>query len=113
MTRTRLVFFLILIAAFTASAFFNPARDAHIPFLAEGQDLVRANAAQSLGLVGDRSSVPALVHALDDPFAKVRSLSAHAIAKIAPDDASAKTALASAGGWKSRSRPRPATSSWR
>ena len=29
---------------FTASAFFNPARDAHIPCLAEGEDLVRANA---------------------------------------------------------------------
>ena len=29
---------------FTASAFFNPARDATIPFLARGGDLVRANA---------------------------------------------------------------------
>jgi HEAT repeat protein len=57
-------------------------------------DLVRANAAMSLGELGDRSSLPVLFRSLDDPFYKVRCLSAHAIARIAPGDADAKAAVA-------------------
>jgi len=62
--------------------------------LAAESDLVRANAAQSLGVVGDRSSLPVLVRSLDDKTPRIRSLSAHAIAAIAPRDASAVAALA-------------------
>lgn len=49
-------------------------------------DLVRANAAFVLGNLGDRSSVPAMIEALEDPYFKVRGLSAHGLAKIAPGD---------------------------
>jgi HEAT repeat protein len=57
-------------------------------------DSVRANAARALELTGDRSSLPALIRALDDPFFKVRSLSAHAIAAVANGDEAGKAALA-------------------
>jgi HEAT repeat protein len=49
-------------------------------------DLVRANAALILRGLSDASSVPALLRALDDPYYKVRSLAAHALATVAPDD---------------------------
>lgn len=54
---------------------------------------VRANAALVLGELADRSSVPALVRALDDPYYKVRSLSAHALARVAGDDPEVREAL--------------------
>jgi HEAT repeat protein len=57
-------------------------------------ELVRANAAGALGEIGDRSSVPTLMRSLDDPYYKVRCLAAHSIAKLAPDDAAARAALA-------------------
>jgi HEAT repeat protein len=57
-------------------------------------DSVRANAARALELAGDRSSLPALIRSLDDPFFKVRSLSAHAIAAVANGDAAGKAAIA-------------------
>ncbi len=56
-------------------------------------DDVRANAAIVLGDLGDRSSVPALIVALDDPYFKVRSLSAHSLSKMAPDHAGAMLAI--------------------
>ena len=46
-------------------------------------DIVRANAAMVLGKVGDASSLPVLLMALEDPFYKVRSLVAHAIIRHA------------------------------
>jgi HEAT repeat protein len=57
-------------------------------------DMVRANAAVALGEIGDRSSLPVLFRSLDDPYYKVRCLSGHAIARIAPGDEEAKTAVA-------------------
>lgn len=69
-----------------------------IPFIERAleteSDLLRATAADALREMGDRSSVPALLKALDDPYFKVRSLSAHALAKIAPSDADVRRALA-------------------
>ena len=50
-------------------------------------DRVRANAARVLGLLGDRSSVPVLCDSLGDSYFKVRSLAAHSLADLAPDDA--------------------------
>lgn len=56
-------------------------------------DVVRANSAQVLGLLGDVSSVPTLIEGLDDPYHKVRSLSAHSLMAIAPDDPEVAGAL--------------------
>lgn len=56
-------------------------------------DHVRAHAALTLGRLADRSSVPALLRGLDDPYYKVRSLSAHALSTVAPDDAAAGAAI--------------------
>jgi HEAT repeat protein len=56
-------------------------------------DRVRANAAQVLGRLGDRSSVPALIRALDDPFFKVRSLAAHSLGTLARSDPEVNAAL--------------------
>ncbi len=42
-------------------------------------DVVRSNAAMVLGQIGDSSSLPVMLVALEDPFYKVRSLIAHAI----------------------------------
>lgn len=56
-------------------------------------DLVRANAAMTLRQLGDRSSVPALLRALEDPYFKVRSLAAHALGTLAPDDPAVADAL--------------------
>lgn len=49
-------------------------------------DLVRANAAMILAELGDRSSVPSLSQALEDPYFKVRSLAAHALGTIGADE---------------------------
>jgi len=57
-------------------------------------DVVRANSALVLGLLGDASSVPTLIEALNDPYYKVRSLSAHSLLAIAPDDPEVAEALA-------------------
>lgn len=57
-------------------------------------DMVRANAAMTLGEIGDHSSLPVLYGSLDDTYYKVRCLSAHAIARLAPGDAEAKAAVA-------------------
>ncbi len=62
--------------------------------LAGESDMVRANAAMVLGDIGDRSSLPVLMRSLDDPYYRVRCLSAHAIAKLAPGDAAARDAVA-------------------
>ncbi|HEX6851472.1 MAG TPA: HEAT repeat domain-containing protein [Candidatus Polarisedimenticolaceae bacterium] len=56
-------------------------------------DLVRSNAARALGDIGDRTTMPALVRALDDPYYKVRSLSAHGLSKIDVKDAQALEAM--------------------
>ena len=61
--------------------------------LAAESDLVRANSAISLRVLGDRSSVPALTRALDDPYYKVRSLAAHALSTVASDDPSVAAVL--------------------
>ncbi len=62
--------------------------------LASGSDVVRSNAANVLGMLGNASSVPALMAGLHDPFPKVRSLSAHSLRAIAPDDPRIAGALA-------------------
>ncbi len=59
------------------------------------EDIVRAKSVEVLALLADRSSVPALLGALDDPFYKTRSLSAHALGKLAPDDPAVAEALVS------------------
>jgi HEAT repeat protein len=70
-----------------------------IPFIESAliteSDVVRANSAQVLGMLGDVSSVPTLIEALADPFHKVRSLAAHSLVAIAPDDPEVIEALAS------------------
>ena len=48
---------------------------------------MRAHAARALGKLGDRSSIPALVRALGDPSERVRSLAAHALYELGPEDA--------------------------
>jgi HEAT repeat protein len=62
--------------------------------LAGESDIVRANAAMVLGEIGDASSVPALVLALEDPYYKVRSLAAHGLNSLAPDDPEVTQVLA-------------------
>jgi HEAT repeat protein len=56
-------------------------------------DLVRANAARTLGDIGDRTTLPALTRALDDPYYKVRSLGAHGLSKIDAKDPQVLEAL--------------------
>jgi HEAT repeat protein len=54
---------------------------------------VRVNAAEVLGDVGDRSSIPGLVRALDDAVDGVRQASALALAKLAAGNADARAAV--------------------
>lgn len=61
--------------------------------LSAESDHVRAHAVLTLGQLADRSSVPVLLRGLDDPYYKVRSLSAHALGTIAPDDPAAAAAI--------------------
>lgn len=50
-------------------------------------DHVRANAAYVLREMADESSLPSFIEALEDPFYKVRSLAAHAVGDIGPNNA--------------------------
>ena len=62
--------------------------------LASGSDPEsRTHAARVLGELGDPASVPVLLRALDDPFADVRSRSAHALVTLAPTDAAVHDAM--------------------
>jgi HEAT repeat protein len=56
-------------------------------------DLVRANAALTLGKIGDASSVPTLIAGLDDPYFKVRSLCAHSLMSLDPDSTEVHDAI--------------------
>ncbi len=103
MKKSVLLSFLIFsLSAFAATPQEAQAPDEHVQYWirtlqTNSLNLVRKNAARSLGMLGDRSAVPALIAALKDPFYGVRAEAARSLGFLTDERADDALADAASG----------------